>query len=118
VVGHRVRGFAVPRFVGNSRGDDAEEWAWMDVLLWHLSPDLLDHRSHHATNASQGGLEGAGGRGRLDDLDREVVAQASLLVAPTASDAEAHIERWQTGIWMLFGIAEFLVAEAFRCTVR
>ena len=58
MVGYRAGRFAVLRLVGNPRGNDAEEWARMDVLLWNLPSDPLDRRSHHATNASWGHLEG------------------------------------------------------------
>ena len=29
------------------------------------------------------------------------------------AEAEQHIEAWQTGVWMLVGVAVFLLADAF-----
>jgi ZIP family zinc transporter len=39
-----------------------------------------------------------------------MIAAVSFDLLP---DAELHIERWQTGVWMLVGVAVFLLADAF-----
>jgi hypothetical protein len=38
-----------------------------------------------------------------------MIAAVSFDLLPEAS---AHIEPWQTGVWMLIGVAVFLVADA------
>jgi ZIP family zinc transporter len=39
-----------------------------------------------------------------------MIAAVSFDLLP---EAEAHIERWQTGVWMLVGVAVFLLADSF-----